>query len=33
VRISDVHRSDFWIAAQFLSMTDAFINFGPEQSL
>jgi concanavalin A-like lectin/glucanase superfamily protein/uncharacterized protein DUF2341 len=32
VRISDVHRSDYWIEAQFLSMTDAFIDYGAEQS-
>jgi len=27
VRISDVARSDDWIKAQYLSMTDAFINY------
>jgi len=30
VRISNVQRSASWIAAQYLSMTDAFIEYGPE---
>jgi hypothetical protein len=31
VRISDVDRSDRWIKAQHLSMTDAFITYGSEE--
>jgi glucose/arabinose dehydrogenase len=30
-RVSNVARSDDWIAAQHLSMSDAFLSFGPEE--
>ena len=33
VRVSSVSRSDDWIAAQYLSMTNAFIVFGPEETV
>ena len=33
VRISGVARSADWIAAQYDSMTDAFVTFGPEETL
>ncbi len=32
VRISATARSDSWIRAQYLSMTDAFVGYGPAQS-
>lgn len=33
MRISDVVRSPAWIRAQYLSMTDAFLTFGPEEDV
>jgi hypothetical protein len=33
VRVADAARSADWIAAQYDSMTDAFITFSPEENL
>jgi hypothetical protein len=33
VRLSDVNRSSWWIAAQHLAMTGGFVTFGDEESL
>lgn len=33
VRVSNVVRSPDWVRAQYLSMTDSFIEYGPQEVL